>query len=156
MTPEAARDRKLGVKMQTLRVIMCPGRGSWMTLKSCQKSKIGGHFFEIGTYDPMSPSSATPAHRFFEKSHLHDACSKILASHQKCKLILISNKECRFWLWICLIYNKIDWRNDLFTQYCKNYKLIMMVFYQMMVAILWEFHKCNVVVICYLLQYFSK
>ena len=31
-----------------------------MTPKSCQKSKIGGHFGKMCTCDPMSPSSATP------------------------------------------------------------------------------------------------
>ena len=36
-------------------------RGSWMTSKSHQKSKIGGHFCKMCVYVPKSPSSATPA-----------------------------------------------------------------------------------------------
>ena len=37
-------------------------KGSWITPKSCQKSKIGGHFYKMCTCDPMSPSSATPVY----------------------------------------------------------------------------------------------
>ena len=33
-----------------------------MTPKSHQKSKIGGHFYKMCTYDPMFSSSTTPGH----------------------------------------------------------------------------------------------
>ena len=70
MTPEAARGKILGVKMQTLRW------GSYLLRnspkfkkegvmneprnKNCKNSKIEGHFWKVYTYDPMSPCRVTP------------------------------------------------------------------------------------------------
>ena len=67
MTPEAARDRS---QIQILRVITCSGipqNSKWEGMndpRSHQKSKIGGHFCKMCTYDPMFPSSATPGHHW--------------------------------------------------------------------------------------------
>ena len=68
MTPEAARDKKLGVKMQTLRVNpaqeipKAQKEGVTNGPQKLPKIQIGDHFCKMCTYmyDPMSPSSATP------------------------------------------------------------------------------------------------
>ena len=67
MTPEAATDQKLGVKMQTWGSLpvqefpKVPKEGVMNDHESHKKSKIGGHFWKMCTYDSMSPSSTTPA-----------------------------------------------------------------------------------------------
>ena len=61
MTPEAARDRNLGVKMQTMRVIMYPGipqsskNGVMNDPKSCQKSKLEVIFAQCAPMTPCPP-----------------------------------------------------------------------------------------------------
>ena len=82
MTPEAARDNKnLGWKCKLWDSLPAPSvlmnspklkkRGGVMNyIKSRQKSKIGGHFCKICTYDPMSPSSATPAWMWILYCHI--------------------------------------------------------------------------------------
>ena len=68
MTPEAARDKKIGgqnVNFEGHYLLRnspkIKKKGPWMAPKSHQKSKIGGHFCKMCAYDPMSPSSTTPA-----------------------------------------------------------------------------------------------
>ena len=67
MTPEAARDKKIGGQnanfegqLPAQEFPKAQKEGVMNTPKSHQKSKIGGHFCKMCTYDPMSPSSATP------------------------------------------------------------------------------------------------
>ena len=67
MTPEAAKNKKLGSKcliwgsLPAQEFLKVQNDGVMNDPKSHLKSEIGGHFCKMCAYDPMTPSSATPA-----------------------------------------------------------------------------------------------
>ena len=104
---------KIGVKMQTLRVITCSRipqsskRGSHekKVPKSHQKSKIEGHFCRMCTYDPMSPLAQPLAARLTElilpyKLNLFNPQHRVLGTDlpNVFNKFQISNFHCHIWI----------------------------------------------------------
>ena len=88
MTPEAARDSKLGVKMQTLRVIMCPGipqiskrGGHEWPQKAAKNPKLGVIFAKCALMTPCPP----PAQTLLENWHFALSLT-VSACVQQCEI----------------------------------------------------------------------
>ena len=102
MTLEAARDKKIGSQNAIFagRYLLrnspkLKKSGSWMTPKSHQKSKIGGHFCNMCIYDPMSPFSAIHV-----QSQIFSHSRRLKVSdHRKIKCGLFLSLYPHTWIW---------------------------------------------------------